>query len=120
MVESMHGEGDLMGGDGIKAQLLWEELPDEAVHVLVGAALPRGIGMREVEVGIECPCDPFMPRELLPVVGCQRMNASLDRFQHRDHGIRDDLGGLVRDMGDQRIARLALIECNESLLDRRR
>ena len=65
MVESMHGESDLMRGDGIKAQLLREELPDEAVHVLVGAALPRGIGMREVEVGIECPGDPFEPPRVL-------------------------------------------------------
>lgn len=37
MVESMHGEGDLMRGDEIEAQLLREELPDEAVHVLVGS-----------------------------------------------------------------------------------
>jgi hypothetical protein len=40
MIESMDGEGDLMRGDGIEAQLLREELSDEAVHVFVGATRP--------------------------------------------------------------------------------
>lgn len=111
----MHGEGDLMRGDGIEAQLLREELSDEAVHVLVGAALPGSIRMCEVEVGIECPGNAFMSCELAAVVGRQCVNASLDRFEHRDHGVGDDLGGFIRDVGDQSIARLAFVDRNKCL-----
>lgn len=116
MIESMHREGDLLRRDEIKAQLLREELPDEAVHVLVGTTLPRGVEMREVKVGSEPLCDPFMFGELATVVGRQRMNASLDRCEHRDHGIRHNLGSLVLDVSDQRIARLTFVERHERLL----
>ena len=49
VIDSMHGEGDIsLRGDGIpEAHLLREELSDEAVHVLVGATLPGGIGMSD-------------------------------------------------------------------------
>ncbi len=40
MVESMHGEYNLLSSDGIETELLGEELSDEAVHVLVGTAFP--------------------------------------------------------------------------------
>ena len=67
VIEVMHRKGDLMGSDGIEAQLLREELSDEVIHVLVGAALPGGVGMGEIEVGIESASDPFMICKLLAV-----------------------------------------------------
>lgn len=116
MVESVHGEGDLLRGDGIEAQFFREELSDEAVHVLVGATLPGGIGMGEEEVGIEYLGDSLMASELLAVVGCQRMHAGRERRQQGDHGTRDDLGSLGWHMGDQGIAGLAFVEGDQRLL----
>lgn len=43
--------------------------------------------MSEEEVGTELFGDPFMLSELLPVVGCQRVNAGCKRRQQGDHGI---------------------------------
>ena len=40
VVEPMHGEFDVIRGDGFESHLLRKELTDEAVHVLVGTALP--------------------------------------------------------------------------------
>jgi hypothetical protein len=54
-------------GDGFEPHLLRKELSDEAIHVLVGAALPGGVGMGEVEVGAEFAGDPLMLGELLPL-----------------------------------------------------
>jgi urease alpha subunit len=75
MVEAVHGEGDVLSGDGIETHLLGKELADHAVHVLVGATLSGGVGMGKEDIGIEFACDPFVLGELLAVVGRQRMNA---------------------------------------------
>ena len=53
MVETVHGESDLFRSNGIEAHFLWEELADQAVHILVRAALPGSIGMSEEEVCVE-------------------------------------------------------------------
>lgn len=115
MIEVVHGKGGVLGGDGFEAHLFREELTDEAVHVFVGAAFPGGIGMSEVEVGAERLGNPFMLSELLAVIGRQRMNAGRKGRQQGNHRVRDGLRGLARDMGDQGIARLALVERNECL-----
>lgn len=49
----MHGEFDVLPGEFPEGHFLWDELSDKAIHVLVGAAFPRGIGMGDVEVGPE-------------------------------------------------------------------
>ena len=54
VIESIQGEGDLLRG---KAHLLRKELSDQAVHVLVGAANPGGIGMDEKKLCIEISGD---------------------------------------------------------------
>ena len=40
VVEPMRGEFDVIRGDGFEPHLLRKELTDEAVHILVGTALP--------------------------------------------------------------------------------
>ena len=40
MVEAMHGEFDVLERDVLERHLLREELANEAVHILVGTALP--------------------------------------------------------------------------------
>jgi len=116
VIVSMLGEGDLPSGDEIEAHLLRKELPDEAVHVLVGATLPGGIAMGEEEVGIAHLGDSLMASELLAVVGRQRMDAGRKRRQQGDHGIRDDLSRLGRHMGDQGIVGFTFIEGDQRLL----
>jgi hypothetical protein len=74
MVEFIDSECDLFRGDGIEGHLFRKELPNEAVHVLVGAALPRGVGMGKEEVGSKLAGDPLMLCELFAVVGRQRVN----------------------------------------------
>ncbi len=76
MIEAVHGKGDVLCGDGIEAHFLWEELADEAVHILVGASLPRGVGMSEEETGIEFLGDSPVLGELLAIVGRQGMDAA--------------------------------------------
>jgi|JI10StandDraft_1071094.scaffolds.fasta_scaffold1755740_2 hypothetical protein len=51
VIQSVHGKFNVLPGDSPEGHFLWEELSDESIHVLVGAALPRGVGMGEVEVG---------------------------------------------------------------------
>ena len=53
VIEAVHGEGDVLGCDGIEAHFLWKELTDKSVHVFVGTALPGGIRMGEEEVSIQ-------------------------------------------------------------------
>jgi hypothetical protein len=55
VVETMHGELDVFAGNGFEAHFLREELADQAVHVLVGTALPGGVGMGEEELASSVP-----------------------------------------------------------------
>ena len=97
VVEAVSGKGDVFLGDAVELHLLREELPDEAVHVLVGATFPGGVGMREVEVGPEFAGDALMLCELLAVIGRQRVNGGRKRRQQGNHfrrtGNRVGLGG---------------------------
>ena len=71
VIELVHGEFDIASGDFAEGHFLREELSNEAIHVLVGPALPRGVGMSEVEVSAEFAGDPLMLSELSAVVGRQ-------------------------------------------------
>ena len=101
----MHGEFDVLLGDGLEGHLFGEELADEAIHILVGTALPGGVGMGEEEVGIEFLGDPLMLSELLSIVGRERMYAGRKRRQQRDHGLGNGLRRLERHVGDQNSGR---------------
>ena len=115
MVESMHGEYDLLRGDGIEAKLLGEELSDEAIHVLVGAAFPGGVGVGEEEAGIKRTGDPLVFGELFAIVGGQRMDAGGIGLEQADHGIGDDIGSLGRNLGYEGVTGLAFVERDQGL-----
>lgn len=68
IVEFVHGLSHLVIGDVAEISALGKVLPDQAVGILVGAALPGGIGVGEVEAGIKYPSDVGMLGELLAVV----------------------------------------------------
>ena len=116
MIEAMHGESDVLTGDGIETQFLRKELPDESVHVLIGPALPGSIGMGEEEIRTQFSGNVLVLGELPTVVGRQRMNASRKRRQQGDHGSRDGIGGLGWHMGDQGEAGLSPVERDQRLL----
>ena len=116
VIQSMHGEFDVLLGDFQEGHFLWEELADQAIHVLVGPALPGGIGVSKVEVGSEFAGNALVLCELPAVVGRQGMNAFSERRQQRDHRIRDCLRRLERHMSYQCVAGLAFVERDQSLL----
>lgn len=60
MIEAVHGRFHVLGCDVFEAHFLGEELANEAVHVLIGTALPRGIGMSEEVLRIEARSDMLM------------------------------------------------------------
>ena len=81
MIQSLDGELDVVRGDFPEGHFLREELPDQAVHVLVGATLPGSIGMGEVEVSPEFAGDALMLGELPAIVSRQGMNSGSERRQ---------------------------------------
>ena len=100
MVESMHCECDLLLGDGIEAHLFRKELTNEAVHILVGAPLPRGIGVSEEEASVKLFGNPFVLGKFLAVIRHQRMHAIRKRRQQREDCIGNVLRGFRRNAGD--------------------
>ena len=87
VIELMHGQFDILCGDGFEGHLLWKKLANQSVHILVGAAFPGGLGMGKEEVCIERGSDTLMLGELPTVVRCQGVNAHRKRLQHGDHGL---------------------------------
>ncbi len=72
VVESMHGQFDILGGDEFESHFFFrEKLANQSVHVFVGAALPRGIRMGKVEVRIKRGSDALMLGELTTVIRCR-------------------------------------------------
>lgn len=60
---------DKGAGEEAEVGAFWEVLPDELVGVLDGALLPGGIGVGEIDGGVESPGDGLMVGELNAVVG---------------------------------------------------
>lgn len=116
VVEVVHGDKDFFFCDEIEAHFLWEELADQAVHVLVGAPLPGGVRMGEEEVSTEFIGNSLVLGKFSAVVSRQRMHAGRKGRQQGNHGIRDSLCGLERDVGEQRIARHTLVHRDKGLL----
>ncbi len=59
--------GNVFLGEGIEVHFLGEELPDESVHVLIGAALPCRAGMGGMAVGRKFLGDAFVLAHSLPL-----------------------------------------------------
>src|SRR5919106_6827771 len=66
--------------------LLWEILAEQTIGVFIGAALPRRIGMGEVELELKCLSNLLMIGELLAVIGSQGVHLVCDR-QEQLHGL---------------------------------
>ena len=65
--------------------------------------------MGEEEVSTKFLGNSFVLGELSAVVSRQRMDTGRERRQQGNHGVRDGLRGLERDVGEQRVARRALV-----------
>ncbi len=83
----MHSQFDLGWGDEFEGHLLWEELANQTVHVLIGATLPRGIRMSKEKVCIERGRDTLMLGELAAVVSREGVNAQRIGLEHGNHGL---------------------------------
>lgn len=117
MVKFVDCKCDLFRGDVIERHLLlWKELPNETVHVLVGTALPRGVRLGEEEVGSKFAGDTLMLCELFAVAGRQRVNTGGIWRQQGNHGIRYCLRGLARHVSDQRVTGFTLVDRDERLM----
>lgn len=115
MIESIHGEADLLVVDGIEAAFLGEVLAHQSVGVLVGAALPGSVGMGEVEGRIELLGDGLVSGKFLAVVGRQGMHARLEGLEQVGDGLADELSGFTLNFSQQGIAALALDQADEGL-----
>ncbi|MGB4225047.1 MAG: hypothetical protein WBJ68_00030 [Candidatus Dechloromonas phosphoritropha] len=87
MIETEPGKSDIFFGDAIKAHFLGEELPNEAVHILVGPAFPRSIGVGEVAISLELLGKSLMLSKLLPVIRRQCVDSVRERRQQGNHRI---------------------------------
>ena len=116
VIEAVHSEGDLVRSDGVEAHFLREELANQAVHILVRTALPGSIGMSEEEGCIEFFGDTLMLGKLLAVVSRQRVNTGGKRRQQGDHGVRNSLRCLERNMSNQGVAGCAFVDRDQCLL----
>ncbi|MGB4910694.1 MAG: hypothetical protein WBO95_00845 [Candidatus Dechloromonas phosphoritropha] len=87
MIETEPGKFDIFFGDAIKAHFLGEELPNEAVHILVGPALPRSRGVGEVAIRLELFGKSLMLGKLLPVIRRQCVDSVRERHQQGNHRI---------------------------------
>jgi len=66
--------------DGVKIVLLRKVLADKAIGVLVSSSLPRGIGMRKMDICTKVASDAFMIGELLAVISCDRVRSHRKRL----------------------------------------
>lgn len=71
VVGVVHSDKDFLFCDEIEVHFFREEFADEAIHVLVGAALPRGAGMNEEEVSTEFLGNPLVLGEFSAIVSRQ-------------------------------------------------
>lgn len=115
MIQSFHGEADLLWSDGIEAAFLGEVLAHQPIGVLVGAALPGSVRMGEVEVGIKLAGDGLVIGEFLAVVGGDGMYKSLEWLEQAGDGLADEGSGFALDLGQQGVAALAFDERDEGL-----
>ena len=79
VIEAVDGELDVLSSNDLEAHVLGEELADQAIHILIGAALPGRVRMGEEEVCPEARSDTLMLGEFPAVVGGQGMHAGSKR-----------------------------------------
>ena len=72
MIGPFHYFRNVPVGYVLKTAAFGKVLSNQAVGVLVQAALPGTVGMRKIHAGLELSLDGFVPCELLAVVGGNR------------------------------------------------
>ena len=80
-----------------KVGALRKILPDQAVCVLVGAALTRHVGIAEERFRCQCFAHYFMSGKLRSIIKSDRLDCTCDRRKQPDNGLR----GVARTHGLQ-------------------
>ena len=110
VVQKFFGLPDEFFRDEFKTHLLGKELSNQSIHVFVGATLPGGIRVREVEIRPQFLCDSLMLGKFLAIVGRDGMNMSGERLKQGNHRVRHDGSLLAGHMGNESEARATLID----------
>ena len=84
-----------------------EVLPNECVGVLVQTTLPRGIRMREIDLGPKVMSHAVMVGELAAIVIGDDMHPVLVRSEDTSDGFSHGLGCLATNSLDNRVQRFA-------------
>lgn len=84
VVQQGHRLLDLRGCHGLEVGTFGEELPQEAVGILVNPPLPGGIRRREVRLSLERGGDLLMLNELAPIIEGERLHLVCYRSQESD------------------------------------
>ena len=104
------GDGAELGlAEGRQVDAVRQVLAQQAVGVLVGAALPRAVRIAEVDLDVGCEGEAAVVGKLLaPVPGQRPADVSGQLARLPDQRRDDGRGLLVRDLGQDHVARLAL------------
>ena len=74
MIEFVHNTLQLLGSYSRQVAVLGDVLTYQAIHVLIAAAFPSGIGMSKKEIDLEFSGDALMLSKLFAVVPCNSMS----------------------------------------------
>ena len=78
-IQPCHSLFKRLVGNGLEVRFLWEILSEQTIRVFIGAALPCGIGMREVKLQFKHLSDLFVVSKLFTMIGSQGVRFMLDR-----------------------------------------
>src|ERR1035437_2402643 len=110
VVEAVLCQSYFFVGDFFELAMFGEELAQQAVEIFVGAAFPGGVRMRKVVPQLQFCRDPFMLRELLAIVGGQRMRHMGEGLQSLDDRLAHARRLFAGNACDECVAALAFVD----------
>ncbi|KPJ91939.1 MAG: hypothetical protein AMJ53_10405, partial [Gammaproteobacteria bacterium SG8_11] len=81
MIEFEHDVFQLLGSHSRQVAVLGNILSYQAIHILITAAFPGGIGMGKKEIDTKFSCDALMLRKLFAVVPCNGVPLTTQRLK---------------------------------------
>ena len=116
MIQTIHDHRKFLVSHGMKRSGLGQVLTHQTVSIFVGSTLPRRVGFSEVRCGIEGVINISVPGELQSVVEGQRADACLNGASDCTMASLTASLVLLRTMGQETKAGLALDQAYDGLL----